>query len=89
MGNELYHPTLIMIWVHGGRLYREKIYMVRKKSYVLSPVKPILTMARKYPENSPEVEESHGTNNLFTKTHEDHPHPPLTGQQVMTSTQKL
>ena len=51
--------------------YRDLFYM--------APAIYRFNMGIKYP-NSPPIESSPVTNNLFVTTHEDHQHPPFTGQ---------
>ena len=48
--------------------------MVQHDSFELYPETSRLTLVRKYPENSPALEESHRTQNPFAKTHQYHQH---------------
>ena len=59
--------------------------MVQLKSFSLDPN----TINIKSPENSSELTTPTKTNNLFSKSRQDHPQTPYTGQGALTSAQKL
>ena len=65
----------------GSKIFQHEIFE-------LDPATSGFTMDRKTPD-SPSIEASPGKYHIFAATHEDHLHPPFTGQWDLTSTHNI